>query len=430
MAPVCQQMLSLLKTHLFNLNLFEEPGNNDESKDNQQRHSRIIASRVYLVSLTCTLISIALVWWLRPQITIITVEQPTKDQFESIPVNAQCPCSRVSLSYGEFSSIQVSFHQVCASDFVSNRWITMINSGLNLPYLFWRDFRLFSSGQFQALASFCLLSKSNVNHSIALFALSTLLSPQVLTETLLRSRIQADSDQFQLTAFNTFTPQLNLVREMTRSNQLQSGLQTNVDLHYENRIESFRAIYSEVVNRTCDCLINVNCVFDSGIFQFFELPRRHLVENGSLLMRIPGFSTGCSPVDGILSSTLECFYNQTCLNVLISFYFRRDQFTAMTTAKENRFDSNSTVKSMLDRLMVEEWITNISYDKYYAQCAPISCTYSIVQRHSPVFVLTKMISLLSGLTLTLRLMIPVVVQYIQRFHSGDASPRVPSKYSE
>jgi hypothetical protein len=78
--------------------------------------------------------------------------------------------------------------------------------------------------------------------------------------------------------------------------------------------------------------------------------------------------------------------------------------------------------------MVEEWITNISYEKYYAQCAPIICTYSKVNRHDFVYVLTKIISLLGGLTLAIKFIVPVVVQFIRRKKDNEPTPEISCMY--
>ena len=145
------------------------------------------------------------------------------------------------------------------------------------------------------------------------------------------------------------------------------------------------------------------------------------------LMKIPGFLVGCLPVSGILSSTLECFYSQPCLNELSSYLSLTRRFSAMVLAEKSRYRSNSTVKSIVDNLMVEDWMTNISYDKYYAQCAPASCTYSKTHRHSLMFVLTQLMSVLSGLTLALGLMIPAAVRFIRQPISYLPSPQIPRK---
>ena len=144
-------------------------------------------------------------------------------------------------------------------------------------------------------------------------------------------------------------------------------------------------------------------------------------------MKIPGFLVGCLPVSGILSSTLKCFHSQTCVDELSSYLSPTERFSAMMLAEKSRYRSNSTVKSIVDNLMVEDWMTNISFDNYYARCAPASCTYSKIHRHSLMFVLTQLMSVLSGLTLALGLMIPAAVRFIRQPISYLPSPQIPRK---
>jgi hypothetical protein len=108
-------------------------------------------------------------------------------------------------------------------------------------------------------------------------------------------------------------------------------------------------------------------------------------------MSIGGISAGCLSVDSIFVPTLECFHNQTCVNELISLLSPVETFTAMNGTKKSQYNLNSTVKSFVDRLMSKEWVSNIVYEKYYSQCAPISCTYFIKERHGFIFVLTRII---------------------------------------
>ena len=78
--------------------------------------------------------------------------------------------------------------------------------------------------------------------------------------------------------------------------------------------------------------------------------------------------------------------------------------------------------------MVENWTTTTSYDKYYAQCARTACTYTQIQQHGFLFVLTKLISLLSGLTLVLGLAIPpfarLIGEWWRRRLGGERSPLI------
>jgi hypothetical protein len=79
--------------------------------------------------------------------------------------------------------------------------------------------------------------------------------------------------------------------------------------------------------------------------------------------------------------------------------------------------------------MVEQWTENISYDKYFVQCAPISCTYSKVEGHDFMFVLVEISGLLGGLILVLTFIIPAAVNFIRRLklRNTEPTPRIPRK---
>jgi hypothetical protein len=69
---------------------------------------------------------------------------------------------------------------------------------------------------------------------------------------------------------------------------------------------------------------------------------------------------------------------------------------------------------MVDELMVEEWLTQEVYEKYFEQCAPNSCTY--LKKVDPDFlsVLNTLIGLLGGLCSALSFIIPPVVKFIRK----------------
>jgi hypothetical protein len=116
--------------------------------------------------------------------------------------------------YGKFVSFKPSFHQVCSSDFTNERSINAIDSKENLRLFSFEDFRRIGSAQFQGLAGFCHLSKSNTDQSISSFSQNILLSPQVLSENVLQSYTNATIDHFKLTLLNTFKSQLRLINRM------------------------------------------------------------------------------------------------------------------------------------------------------------------------------------------------------------------------
>jgi len=252
------------------------------------------------------------------------------------------------------------------------RVISSLIDGLNL--LTMERIRLISMAMTFALAGLCRLSKASIEQSIALFYINTLLSLQLLSENVLRSHIQALIDQFQLTAPNNLKAQLRLVEEMTINNRLQSGLQTNSVYEYYNS-PSDLVIYVETIEikqvdgSWCHCKTDYCNNTFSRIYNIFGAQTQLVV--GDIQWSIPGISAGCLPVTSILGSTLECFYDETCLNKLISYFSTNENFTALSLVEQSQYSPNSTVQSMVDKLMLEDLMINISYDNYYSQCAPI-----------------------------------------------------------
>ncbi|CAF1231607.1 unnamed protein product [Adineta steineri] len=359
---------------------------------------------------------------------MIRLKNPTKEQFENLPSNTRCPCSRISFPYGKFISIQTTFHQICSSELVSNRWLKAINLGANATYFPQGDFQTFGSAQFQALAGFCRLSKVNIEQSMNSFYLSTFLSPQVLSETDLQSQVHPLIDELQLTAPNTFNNLLRLVNIMIRTNELMNGLLTAATYRYyffssdDITLSRVGIGYKQDDEYWCICQIRFCSWSPSGIHKV--LNRSIEPFPGFVLWQIPGISSGCLPVRSILLSGLECFYNQPCLDKLISYFPTNETFKAMNDTEQSRYYPNSTVQAIVDKLMIEDWIINISYINYYSQCAPSLCTYYKVSRHSGVYVLIKLISLLASLALVFRLIIPIIVRFIQWLKDRRIGPRI------
>lgn len=248
------------------------------------------------------------------------------------------------------------------------------------------------------------------------------ISPQLQSETVFRSQVQASIKQIQLTAPHRLGTQTQLVRTIIMRNNLLSGLQTNrillyqIDSNGRYSIMDNPLLYGKDNESFCSCQTDLDCGLDGPYITnvFGEPSHFNDPDHSKKLMVLRGLNIGCMPVDSIFSSTLECLYNQTCLDEFISFFPTTEKFTAMIKSEKTRFGLNSRVKVIVDDLMLEEWMSNISYDKYYTQCAPNLCSYSIVERHDFLFVLMKLIRLLGGLTLIFSVIIPRIVQFMRR----------------
>ncbi|CAF4776502.1 unnamed protein product [Rotaria sp. Silwood1] len=415
--------MSSLKNYFVNLNIFQSSDDltTDEEKEHERR-SNIISTRIFFIVFIIVLFELAIIMKTRNRNTLITVENPSEDQFKNLPSDTHCPCSHISLSNGEFISIQTRFHQICSSDFISDRWIKTINFGLNTTYFSAYDFRTEGSAIFQSLESFCRLSKGYAIQSIDSFNKDLFISQEVLKESVFQSQINAIIQQFELSSPIEFSTQVVLIRKMIAGNRFLSALQTNYMQWYmlwQNNVTLIvihnRLFLDPQASSSCSCRVHIDCNMELMIFnQFGQSGIEYFPPDDKILMKIPGMSHSCLPVNTILLSTLECFYNQTCLNNLVSLLPTTANFTVISELEPSRYKLNSTIQTIIDNLMIEEWVTDISYKKYYKQCAPISCTYFKNDKYDWKFVLTQLIGLLASIITVCSFIIQKIVKFVRR----------------
>ena len=80
-------------------------------------------------------------------------------------------------------------------------------------------------------------------------------------------------------------------------------------------------------------------------------------------MFLPLFSIGY-PIAGLLHSTLECFYSQTCTdNLTFHFGVFSEEYTvprALNSSIVSRFQTNSTVMELFVESFIEYFSTSVS----------------------------------------------------------------------
>lgn len=430
-------MFASLKTYLLELNLFESSAE-DIGERNAVRRLHLVSTRVYLLVCVFALAILGFSLWLSPWTTTLTLQSPSQAQFETLPIDAYCPCTYAAPTYGDFISLRPEFHQVCQSDFVTDRWIKTIFSGSNATYFLPYDFRNQGSALFLSLANFCRLANQTVVENILAFQTSSFISPQALSKVVLEFQAQSAFDQFKLRVPNEFNTQLRLLRELIVSNQFVSALHTSLrPMYHQTSLTSpIRTFIQYVVydgETPCECYKDIECTVEiplSIINEFQTTENAFFYTNDTRIqMIIPGLRAACTPVDSLLGSSLECFYNQSCIEELLSFFDTDENFIAMDVSKLSQRQVNATVRSIVNSLLVEKWEMNTSYENYFTRCAPVSCSYSTWQRRSAIFVMMKLISVLSTLTAALRIVIPNIVQFLSRKKATVRNPAVVRKFN-
>jgi len=177
---------------------------------------------------------------------------------------------------------------------------------------------------------------------------------------------------------------------------LMSALSTNWVINIPPNITNqWTAHTVPLVYQDCSCALSSQCVQPSR-----------------------GMFAGCYPLEALLQSTLQCFYGQQCID-------SNKKFEALNIFNLNssRFYVNSIIESMVNELMVEEYSSNMSYESYFAQCAPSSCIYSNVDKSNIIDGITTIISLYGGLVIICRVFAVLIVKLF-RHRTRTINPQI------
>ena len=119
---------------------------------------------------------------------------------------------------------------------------------------------------------------------------------------------------------------------------------------------------------------------------------------------------GCLPLESIRKSTLECLYQQSCIDILsLQPKISRPKPLQITSSK---FPSNLTIAAMFDRfLFVELWEHKSSFEDYFNACAPRSLTYNYRGRYRLATTITLCVGAFGGLVRVWQLITPAIVKF-------------------
>ncbi|CAF0892704.1 unnamed protein product [Adineta steineri] len=444
--------------YITNLNLFEDGTNDEHIKRNQ-----ILSTRFYIIIFIIILFIFTLFTTLTLETTIVTISNPTYDKYEDLYIKysntLKCSCQEISISYNKFINIELEYHEICSSDFISQRWIDFLFYE-NISYFYQLDFRRSAFIQFQALKTLCQQAQLTINDSLIQFYLLEYITPQLVSLNTFTIEIESFIQIFQRTAPSFFQNFIQLFRHMTYNNQLFSAIDNNFFLQIVasgdiiDYVTMNNIYYQETKAKeyNFDCRNNTGVVnqIQVGIFAdiiqyeypgswWFDRIPINRSSTPNMTVSLPGIYMGCNPIESLLLTTTECFFQEICLNTIISYV----NYSTTTTIENNPFKilnntSNyppqTTIETLVNELFIEKWIINKSFIQYFNQCQPSYCEYITEEKHNIFYILTNIISLYGGLTIVLRILIPSIIKFYrkkkqqQEIHSIDSSiPKVSIK---
>ncbi len=406
------------KQWLQNLNLFPSvPPSTDEYDLCTQR----ISTRVFIFLFTVSLMILLFYTSLKKITKTISVKEPPfiqyKQLYSTYSLSLTCPCAKISINYEEFVHIEYTLHQVCSSIFVDQRWINYLTPS-SVKEIYDDDFRMRGSFAFQGLKTFCDLINRTIFDSLIDFHSRQYVSASVTPVDLFVSETKSLADQFRSSMRNSFLLSLAMIRDTTQANALLSGLQTNNQLVVEN--QKTNVIITVKMYGSCSCASSSTCIVQSTIHQ-------HL--NAMRYFDVPGFYTGCYVIESLLQSSLECFYNQQCIDELRAYMPLSSSMnvTALDSSLSNHYFINSTIEDLVDHLMIEQWKVSPMYERYYNRCQPIQCIYTVETRNDAIYIVTSLFGIAGGLITGLKFLVPRLVNTVRRKKAHSRSATSKSK---
>ncbi|CAF1332855.1 unnamed protein product, partial [Didymodactylos carnosus] len=281
----------------------------------------------------------------------------------------------------------------------------------------------------------CALVSQTIDDQLIQLQTTTLFSESVQPDNIILANAEAIREQFVNTTSNSFSAALNTIRTVLQGNQIVNRLKTN----YQLAIPSTRSTVQQLshtaeyssVNDSCMCSLSSYCKATTGIYntsayipncKYDHTPPCNSKIDGEIEFDVPGISVGCLVLDAVLQSDLSCFYNESCLSELkFQLTDSPSPFNATPLKVSTSGASLPTIGDLIANLMVEEWYFNSSYESYFDQCNPQTCTYTYVKQFDIVYVITKTIAFIGGIATILMLITLPIVTNIRQWISARRS---------
>lgn len=398
-----------------NLNLFKTSFRNVEIVQRQR-----LVTRIFLICLVISVCIASFQAFFSTQTQTIVVSNPSVETFEllwqSYSDNLNCPCSQISIDYANFITIVPAFHQICSSRFISFAWynqLAQINISLNSGSAQFE--KAFGANYFQILATFCSLTNNTIADVYRLFAANSFINYRALPKTVFTVKAAMLTTDFIRSVENEFVRIFALARNTSSANQFASRTFSNLLLSYsttgqlvllDQYFSYLRVGYTQNLPTLCSCL-NEGAL--CGQYSFV-----YNASNTLGRLYLTNIIRRCLPTESALSSTLECWYDHSCLASVLDAYARMGISgivdIQVLADVPSRFSRNATLEMIMSKMLIENWTTTVSHEQFYGRCAPLSCIYTIDRRFDWFYVVITIIGLFSGLNTGLRFVLPSIVR--------------------
>ena len=179
----------------------------------------------------------------------------------------------------------------------------------------------------------------------------------------------------------------------------------------------------------CSCGTDSSCASAQG---FYCGGLSCVSDSPRLNQTIPGLVRSCLLLDSLLASSLQCFYNASCIQMLIEWRsfvagdpvpdpYLSDIHPLDSTIK-SRFLPETTLDPIFSQLFVDDWSNSTNFTAYYNQCAPNQCTYTYQERFNRAYLISTILGIIGGLSVALKILIPPIITLLRRIYHHCHTP--------
>ncbi|CAF4298579.1 unnamed protein product, partial [Rotaria sp. Silwood2] len=173
---------------------------------------------------------------------------------------------------------------------------------------------------------------------------------------------------------SSFAHLFRFVRTSIQLNQYITNAPVNgiLTVVLNNGTMSTHCISNTYWGNARSCVTSVSCVRSEGFYCRKSFCMQYWIEP---FQKIPGLFVSCLLVDSLLASSLKCFYNASCIQMLIkwrsfdSSSFTADSrimnVTALDPTIHSRFSPDMILDKIISQLFIEDWTTSTNYSSYY-----------------------------------------------------------------
>ena len=405
---------------LLTLNVFARR-NSEASEIRKQIHT----TRLYIGCLVIFTLILVSVTTSEQRMRTTIVSMPTITEYEDLYQNGKlprsCPCSQIATPHSEFISLIPNFHQVCSSQLITDDWLDRLvyqSSFQSISQSFYYlDIRSYGLDMFRTVRSFCSLANETITSGLTNFLATNLISTQALPRQQFHEQTESLMVDFQSNVENTFKQVLSIVRQTNQGDQILTTKMSNFffdGLFFRDNLSIVFRTSTGIKSSINDTLFSCSCVLNhcSQPLGFFDY------NNGSRIFTlnadVPGMYSACYPLDGLRISTFECWFNESCIEFILSHltpFPVKTYFEPLNSSILIRFSPFTTIGDIIDNLMIDMWANITNYERYYNSCRPLTCTYTSYQRFDWLYTITIVTSIFGGLSVSLRIICRLLVKH-------------------